>query len=182
MGMTRRMNHYDVPGWHPYLIVALIGAVMIGAGILAILVQFAVSIRDRNENRDWTGDPWNARSLEWSTASPAPFYNFAHIPHINSLEQHWENKERGRAWRPASRYSDIHMPKNTSAGFVIGVFSFVLSFALVWHMWAIAAAGLLGMVGTFIARSYDRDTDYYVPAVEVARIERERHALLAKAG
>ncbi|SHI05439.1 cytochrome o ubiquinol oxidase subunit I [Bradyrhizobium erythrophlei] len=180
-GMTRRMNHYDMPDWQPYLLIALVGAVIIGAGILAILIQLRVSIRDREKNRDLTGDPWNARSLEWSTASPAPFYNFAHIPHITSLEQHWEDKEFGRAWRPASRYEDIHMPKNTSAGFVIAVFSFILCFALVWHMWAIAAIGLLGMVGTFIARTYDRNTDYYVPAAEVARIERERHALLAKA-
>jgi cytochrome o ubiquinol oxidase subunit 1 len=37
------------------------------------------------------------------------------------------------------------------------------------------------MVGTFIARSYDRDVDYYVPAAEVARIENERQALQAKA-
>src|SRR5246127_438002 len=101
-GMTRRMNHYDMPDWHPYLIVALIGAVIIGAGILAILIQLWVSIRDREKNLDLTGDPWNARSLEWSTASPAPFYNFAHIPHITSLEQHWEDKETGRAGVRAS--------------------------------------------------------------------------------
>ncbi len=73
------------------------------------------------------------------------------------------------------------MPKNTAAGFIIAVFSFVLCFALVWHMWAVAAIGLIGMIGTFIARTYDRDVDYYVPAAEVARIETERHALLAKA-
>jgi cytochrome o ubiquinol oxidase subunit 1 len=63
----------------------------------------------------------------------------------------------------------------------MGAFSFVLTFALVWHIWAIAVVGLLGMVGTFIARSYGRDTDYYVPAAEVVRIENERQALLARA-
>jgi cytochrome o ubiquinol oxidase subunit 1 len=179
--MTRRMNHYDMPDWQPYLIVALVGAVIIGIGILAILVQLYVSIRDRKLNRDVTGDPWDARSLEWSTASPAPFYNFAHVPHITSLEQHWEDKELGRAWQKLEHYEDIHMPKNTSAGFLIAAFSFILCFALVWHMWVIAVIGFLGMVGTFIARSYDRDIDYYVPAAEVERIEKERHALLAKA-
>jgi cytochrome o ubiquinol oxidase subunit 1 len=182
MGMTRRMNHYDHPEWHPWLLVALVGACFIGAGILAILVQLYVSIRDREKNRDLTGDPWDARSLEWSTASPAPFYNFARLPRITSLEQHWENKETGRAWAPpADLYEDIHMPKNTSAGPVISAFGFVLCFAMVWHMWAIAAVGLLGMIGTFVARTYNRDIDYWVPAATVARIEAERHALLKKA-
>ena len=91
------MNHYAVPEWHKWLVIALIGALFIAAGIAAMIIQFAVSIRDREANRDLTGDPWNGRSLEWSTASPAPFYNFAHVPVITSLEQHWDNKEAGRA-------------------------------------------------------------------------------------
>jgi len=180
MGMTRRMNHYDDPAWHPWLVVALIGACIIGLGILAMIVQLAVSIRDRKQNRDLTGDPWDARSLEWSTASPVPFYNFAHIPVITSLEQHWENKEQGRAGLTAPDYEDIHMPRNTGAGFVMSLFGFVLCFALVWHMWAVAALGALGVIATFIARTYDRNTDYIVPAEEVARLESERLALLAQ--
>jgi len=181
MGMTRRMNHYDVPGWHPYLIVALIGAAIIGCGILALFVQLYVSVRDREHNRDLTGDPWNARSLEWSTASPAPFYNFAHTPRITSLEQHWYDKAHGRAGHPqGSFYEDIHMPKNTSAGIIVSVFGFVMCFALIWHIWALAIFGLLGVAATFLARTYDRDVDYYVPASEVARMEAARFARLQK--
>ena len=180
MGMTRRMNHYDVPAWHPWLVAAWVGACIVGLGILAIIVQLAVSIRDRNKNRDLTGDPWDARSLEWSTASPVPFYNFAHVPVITSLEQHWDDKESGRAGLAPPDYEDIHMPRNTSAGFVMSVFGFVLCFALVWHMWAVAAICALGVIGTFIARAYDRNTDYTVPAEEVARIETERLALRAQ--
>ncbi len=180
-GMTRRLNHFYVPDWQPYLFVALLGALVIGAGILAMLIQLAVSIKDRKKNVDLTGDPWNARSLEWSTSSPAPFYNFAIVPHITSLEQHWEDKERGRAWRKETDYEDIHMPRNTGVGFIMGAFGFVLCFALIWHIWWLAAIGLVGMVGAFLSRTYDRDIDYWVPAAEVARIEAERHALLAKA-
>ncbi|MBN3751851.1 cytochrome o ubiquinol oxidase subunit I [Paraburkholderia sp. Tr-20389] len=177
-GMTRRMNHYDVPEWHVWLVVALVGAVIVGMGILALLIQFAVSIRNREQNRDVTGDPWNARSLEWSTASPAPFYNFAHVPVITSLEQHWDDKQSGRAYRRPARYEDIHMPRNTAAGFIIAAFSLLFGFAMVWHMWLFALAGLLGMIATFIARSYDQDVDYYVPAAEVERIENARFELL----
>ncbi|CAG9265116.1 cytochrome o ubiquinol oxidase subunit I [Paraburkholderia caribensis] len=181
-GMTRRMNHYSVAEWHPWLIVALVGAVIVGMGILALLIQFAVSIRKREQYRDLTGDPWDARSLEWSTASPAPFYNFAHVPVITSLEQHWDNKQSGSAYaRPAKKYEDIHMPRNTAAGFIISAFSLLFGFAMVWHMWVFAIVALIGMVGTFIARSYDQDVDYYVPAAEVERIENARYAKIEDA-
>jgi cytochrome o ubiquinol oxidase subunit 1 len=181
-GMTRRMNHYGDPDWQPWLIVALAGAVCIGAGVVATLIQVFVSVRDREANRDLTGDPWDARSLEWSTASPAPFYNFAHIPVINSLEQHQYNKEHGIAYRQPDSYEDIHMPRSTASGMVVAGFGFVLCFALVWHMWAIAAIGLAGMIAAFVMRSMDRDVDYYVPAAEVARIENLRFAHLREAG
>ncbi|AJG22658.1 cytochrome o ubiquinol oxidase subunit I [Cupriavidus basilensis] len=180
-GMTRRMNHYTHADWQPYLIVALCGAVIIGAGIVALLIQLAVSVRDRKQNPDLTGDPWDGRSLEWATASPAPFYNFAHVPHITSLEQHWDDKEARRAYVRPAHYEDIHMPRNTSAGVIVSAFGLVLCFALVWHMWAIAGLGLLGVIGTFIARTYNRDVDYYVPAAEVERIENARYAQLRKA-
>ncbi|QOT79332.1 cytochrome o ubiquinol oxidase subunit I [Cupriavidus basilensis] len=180
-GMTRRMNHYTHADWQPYLIVALCGAVIIGAGIVALLIQLAVSVRDRKQNPDLTGDPWDGRSLEWATASPAPFYNFAHVPHITSLEQHWDDKEAGRAYVRPAHYEDIHMPRNTSAGVIVSAFGLLLCFALVWHMWAIAGLGLLGVIGTFIARTYNRDVDYYVPAAEVERIENARYAQLRKA-
>ncbi|MBP0618645.1 cytochrome o ubiquinol oxidase subunit I [Cupriavidus consociatus] len=180
-GMTRRMNHYANVDWHPYLVVAMIGAFVIGAGVLAMIVQLAVSIRDRKQNQDLTGDPWDGRSLEWSTASPAPFYNFAKVPHITSLEQHWDDKEAGRAWRQPARYEDIHMPRPTAAGFLVSVFGLVFCFALVWHMWLVAIAGLVGAIATFVLRSYDRNVDYYVPAAEVERIERARYAQLQQA-
>ncbi|MBB6188555.1 cytochrome o ubiquinol oxidase subunit I [Rhodanobacter sp. MP7CTX1] len=177
-GMTRRMNHYSNPDWHPWLIVALCGAVVIGAGIVAMGIQFAVSIRDRHAHRDITGDPWNGRSLEWATSSPAPLYNFAHIPQITSLEQHWDDKVSGRAYSQPDQYEDIHMPRNTGAGIILSGFSFALCFSLVWHIWPLAVASLIGAIATFIVRTYDRDVDYVIPASEVARIERDRYVRL----
>ncbi len=180
MGMTRRMNHYAEPAWQPWLIVALVGALVIACGIGALFAQLYVSVRDRADNRDLTGDPWDARSLEWSTASPAPFYNFAHVPRITSLEQHWDDKQRKRANVQPRKYEDIHMPRNTAAGVVISAFGTVLCFALVWHIWWLAVASLVGVIATFIARTYDRDVDWWVPATEVERIENARHAQLAE--
>ncbi|MGO4501228.1 MULTISPECIES: cytochrome o ubiquinol oxidase subunit I [unclassified Dyella] len=177
-GMTRRMNHYANPDWQPYLIVAAIGAAIIAAGIFCILVQFYVSVRDRKKLTDPSGDPWGGRTLEWSISSPAPFYNFATLPQVRELDQFWEDKQNGVAYVQPAKYEDIHMPRNTGVGVVMGAFGTVLGFALVWHIWWMAAIGLLGMIASFIVRAYDRDVDYWVPAAEVERIERSRHAQL----
>ncbi|TWI53348.1 cytochrome o ubiquinol oxidase subunit 1 [Pseudomonas duriflava] len=179
MGMTRRLNHYDNPDWNAWLIVAAVGALIIGLGIAFQLLQFYVSIRDRKKNLDVTGDPWGGRTLEWSTSSPPPFYNFAHQPVVDDIDAYWGAKEKGIAERKAADYQDIHMPRNTGVGFIISAFSLALGFALIWHIWWLAIVGTLGMIITFIVRSYDDDIDYYVPAAEVARIENERLQKLA---
>jgi len=180
-GMTRRLNHYDNPEWQPYLIVALVGACFIAAGIWFMLQQVFVSIRDRKQNLDTTGDPWGGRTLEWSIPSPAPFYNFAHVPHVEHLDQHWENKEKGVAYTPPASYEDIHMPRNTGAGVYIGAFGLAMCFGLIWHIWWLAIVGFVGMIGAFLVRAYDRDVDYYVPAAEVERIESAHLANMQKA-
>ncbi|HET6552540.1 MAG TPA: cytochrome o ubiquinol oxidase subunit I [Dyella sp.] len=177
-GMTRRMNHYANPDWQPYLVVAALGAAVIALGIFCTLVQFYVSIRDRKKLTDPSGDPWGGRTLEWSISSPAPFYNFATLPQVRELDQFWEDKQNGVAYVQPVKYEDIHMPRNTGVGVVMGAFGTVLGFALVWHIWWMAAAGLVGMVAAFIVRAYDRDIDYWVPASEVEKIERSRHAKL----
>src|ERR1700730_5580877 len=63
MGMTRRLQHYDVLAWRPWLLVAEVGAVVILAGIVCQIVEFVVSIRAREQLRDVTGDPWDGRTL-----------------------------------------------------------------------------------------------------------------------
>jgi cytochrome o ubiquinol oxidase subunit 1 len=177
-GMTRRMNHYANPEWQPYLIVALVGAVIIAMGIFFTVLQFYVSVRDRKKLTDPSGDPWGGRTLEWSISSPAPFYNFALLPQVRDLDQFWEDKQNGVAYVQPAKYEDIHMPRNTGVGVFMGAFGTALGFALVWHIWWLAAFGLLGMIASFIVRAYDRDVDYWVPAAEVERIERSRHAQL----
>ena len=95
LGMTRRMQHYANLSWQPYLIVAEAGALVILGGIVATIAQLVVSIRTRDRRRDLTGDPWNGRTLEWSTTSPPPAYNFATLPQVESLDAFWAMKQRG---------------------------------------------------------------------------------------
>ncbi|MCS3399027.1 cytochrome o ubiquinol oxidase subunit I [Burkholderia thailandensis] len=176
MGMTRRLNHYDNPAWHPWLIVAAFGAVLIAIGIACQLLQLVVSLRDRKlpGNRDLTGDPWGGRTLEWATSSPPPAYNFATIPTVHALDEFAYRKERGLGTGKHAEYRDIHMPSNTSAGLFVGVFSLVLGFAAVWHIWWLAIAGLAGIVVTVIAYSASENDGYYIPADTVRKIEEKR--------
>jgi cytochrome o ubiquinol oxidase subunit 1 len=175
LGMTRRMQHYDVPEWRPWLIVAAGGAALILAGIVFQILQLAVSIRDRKQLRDETGDPWDGRSLEWATASPPPAFNFAVLPIVSGEDAYWALKKR--AAEPAEpQYRAIEIPRNSPTGFVCAFFATVMGFALIWHIWWMVALGAIGAFATFVVfawRDHDEDT---IPADEVARIDRIHRA------
>lgn len=177
-GMTRRLNVADNPEWAPYLWVAAFGVCIIAAGIAVQFIQIYVSIRDRKKNVDLTGDPWNARTLEWATSSPPPFYNFALLPEIHDRDEHHYAKEHGLAYQEPERYKRIHMPKNTWAGVVISMFSLMFGFAFIWHIWWMVIAGATGMIASWIVYSFQRRKDYYVEVSEIEAIERKH---LAKA-
>ncbi|WP_438282046.1 cytochrome o ubiquinol oxidase subunit I [Pseudomonas alabamensis] len=182
MGMTRRLNHTDNPLWEPYLYVAVAGAVLIACGIACQLIQLFVSVRDRNQNLDVSGDPWGGRTLEWSTSSPPPFYNFAHMPEKVGLDCWNEAKEAGVAYKVPGKYEAIHMPNNTATGLFMGLFLTVFGFAFIWHIWWLVGASLLATIAVFVRHAARDDQGYMVPAEEVARIEGERLKALAKAG
>ncbi|MCB8880250.1 cytochrome o ubiquinol oxidase subunit I [Acidisoma cellulosilytica] len=173
MGATRRMEHYDNPAWVPYMWVALLGAVLIFCGIVCSILQIVVSIRDRAKLQDVTGDIWGGRTLEWAISSPPPFYNFATTPTVADAEPLWDAKQRGTIERQArDHYEDIHMPKNTGAGFIIAVFAGIMGFAMIWYIWWLAILSVVGIILTLIIRTCNDDIDYYVPGEEVARIEK----------
>ncbi|MCK7549573.1 cytochrome o ubiquinol oxidase subunit I [Marinobacter koreensis] len=179
-GAVRRMQSYANTDWQPLMIVAWFGAVLILCGILCTAIQLYVSIRDRNQNRDVTGDAWNGRTLEWAVASPPPYYNFSHLPEIHSIDNYWADKQKtqGKAQLadPESvEYNDIHMPHNTNAGPIMGLFSIVFGFALVWHIWWMVGVGAIGMFAAFMARIFSENTDYHIPAEEVKRMETEHY-------
>ena len=182
MGMTRRLSQQIDPQFHPMLMVAAGGAVLIACGIASQLIQFYVSIRDREQNRDLTGDPWGGRTLEWATSSPPPFYNFAIVPVVHERDAFWEMKEKGDAYKKPAGYEEIHMPKNSGAGIVIAAFATVFGFAMIWHIWWMAIVGFAGIVISWIVKSFDEDVDYYVPVREVEKLENQHFDEISKEG
>ncbi len=174
-GFMRRTYHYANTIFQPYLIIAAIGALLILMGIVCMLIQLYVSVKNRHALRDKTGDPWNGRTLEWTTSSPAPIYNFAEIPNVTQLDQFWVDKQRFANKKElidlAKTYHAIHMPKNTAAGFIIAMCAGICGFAIVWHMLIPGVAGLIGIVLTVIDKSFKIDTDYYIDAETVEKTE-----------
>jgi cytochrome o ubiquinol oxidase subunit I len=73
----------------------------------------------------------------------------------------------------------IHMPRNTGTGPIVGAFSLMMGFALVWHIWWMALLGLLGIIFSIIVHSFNENRAYDVPAEDIARIERFASPLLA---
>ena len=189
LGMTRRMQHYDVPEWHPWLIVAACGAGLILCGIVLQIAQLVVSIRQRAQLRDQTGDPWDGRSLEWATASPPPAFNFAVLPDVSGEDAYWGIKARAAGQnRPEQQpeYEAIEMPRNSPTGFVCAFFATLMGFALIWHIWWLLAAGAIGAYATFVAFAWRDHAEDIVPAEEVARVDRlnqtQRRAMLEARG
>jgi len=178
MGVTRRMRVFDDPSLQIWFVIAALGAVLIALGIACMLIQFYVSVRDREKLRDVSGDPWNGRTLEWSTSSPPPDYNFAFTPVIHDGDAWADMKRRGYE-RPTEGFRPIHMPSNTGAGIVLAGLSAATAFGLIWYMWWLAAVGFVGLLAVAIGHTFNYKRDFHVPAEEVERVEGRRTALLA---
>jgi cytochrome o ubiquinol oxidase subunit I len=182
MGMTRRMQHYDNLDWQPWLLVAAVGAVIILLGVACQIIQLAVSIRAREQLRV-TGDPWNGRTLEWSTASPPPAWNFAVLPHVAGADAYWIAKQLTQANRnqpaQAPEYKPIEMPKNSAIGFTNAFFAVVTGFALIWHIWWMAGLGVFGAFVAVLIFAFRVDEEIEIPAERIAQFERHHQVEVA---
>lgn len=174
MGATRRINHYEAStGWQPLYIVAAIGILFIIIGVILQNLQLLVSVLKRNENRDLTGDPWNGRTLEWSTSSPPPLYNFAHLPKVTQRDAFWEDKHLQKN-QHEEHYQGIHLPKNSAMGVFIGFFSLLLGFGLIWNIGWLSLLSLISILALTITRLSLNQIEYEYPASKIAKIESSR--------
>jgi cytochrome o ubiquinol oxidase subunit I len=182
MGMTRRMQHYDVASWQPWLVAAAVGAGIILAGIVCQVIQLVVSIRNR-EKLKVAADPWNGRTLEWATTSPPPAWNFAALPRVTDLDAFWAQKQLPQSLQAnpaqARAHTPIEMPKNSATGLVMAFFAVVSGFALIWHIWWLAGLGALGIFLAMLVFAFRKEEEIEIPADEIARFEREDRAEVA---
>ena len=177
MGVTRRMSKFEDPSLQIWFQIAAFGAVLIVLGIVAMIIQLVVTFRNREALRDHTGDPWDGRTLEWSTSSPPPAYNFAFTPQVHDGDAWYDMKKRGFE-RPLTGFIPIHMPKNTWAGIALAGLSTVFGFAAIWHMWPLAVLSFVALVSVAIFHSFNYQRDFHIHADDVLRIEGERTRVL----
>ena len=175
MGATRRLDHYSDPSWQVLFIIAGFGVMIILLGTALLLLQLAYSIWKRKELRDTTGDPWNGRTLEWSVPSPAPAYNFTHLPEITTRDPWWEAKQLKKVVKrtKVSDYEPITLPKNTPFGMYIAAAAFLMGFGLIWHIWWLAAVSLLALIVLIIWKTHDEESEVTLSAKEVFEIDQK---------
>ncbi|MDM9624745.1 cytochrome o ubiquinol oxidase subunit I [Rhizobium sp. S152] len=178
MGVTRRMSQFDDPSLQIWFIIAAFGAFLIALGIGSFLIQLVVSFLKRDQLRDTTGDPWGGRTLEWSTSSPPPDYNFALTPIVYDHDSWYDMKARGHE-RPVEGFKPIHMPKNTGTGVILGAISVVFGFAMIWYIWWLVVLSAVAALVVTIAHTFNYNRDFYIPVEEVIETEDKRTKLLA---
>lgn len=181
MGATRRLDHYSASlGWQQLFIVAAVGVGILCVGVGFQFLQLVYSLWKREEYRDLDGDPWNARTLEWSVPSPTPSYNFAVLPEVTERDAFWAMKHSHEK-QPPVHYEDIAEPANSPLAILIGAAALLAGFGFVWHIWWLVIAMIPTAVILILSRTLSDDThEYIIPAAEVKANE-ERLAARSQA-
>ena len=169
MGVTRRMRVFEDPSLHIYFIIAALGVVFVAIGIIALFIQIGVSIKNRKALAV-DGDPWEGRTLEWSTTSPPPEYNFARTPVVYDVDA-WSDMKAHGYQAPTSGFQPIHMPRNSGMGVIIAGIAAAMGFALVWHIWWLAIVSFIGVIAAAVLHTFNYDRDHHIPLQTVVATE-----------
>ena len=153
-GMPRRIYTYGSEfGWDFWNAVSTAGAAVLATGILIFVFNIA---RNWAKGEPAGNDPWDARTLEWSIASPPPEYNFEEIPIVYDRDDWWSQKRRtvrravpvGGGSYEAGEHS-IHMPQPSYWPIVVSIGLLIGAYGLVYSLVAVAIGGFIAMVATY---------------------------------
>lgn len=151
-GMPRRIYTYvEGMGWEFWNGISTFGAVILMLGFLIFIQNM---IKSWKSGEPAPGDPWDARTLEWSIPSPPPEYNFKEIPVVRSLDDWWVSKQRGPQRNiPASGGSGdeahgIHLPQASYWPIVVSLGIFIAAYGVVFNNFLIPWS--MAIIGTFI--------------------------------
>jgi heme/copper-type cytochrome/quinol oxidase subunit 1 len=143
LGMPRRIYTYGSNlGWDTWNLIETVGAFVIATSILIFLWNFYLSLRRGAAAGD---DPWDGQTLEWTTTSPPPDYNFAVIPTVSSRRPAWDQKRSSSKSAPTSARAPAftsEMHEHSIYPIIVGLGLGVVFFALVYTAWLGAAAGV----------------------------------------
>jgi len=172
-GMPRRIYTYpDGMGWNIWNFVSTIGAFTIA---LSILVFIVAALKSR-KGEEAEGDPWDARTIEWSMQSPPPEHNFDEIPVIKHRDDFWYRKyltdPEGEEVRVFAGGADaehdedgghghIHMPDPSYWPLLAAVGPPIMGYGVIYSHWGVLIGGgvltILSLFGWGLEPSAEED-------------------------
>ena len=103
------------------------------------------------------------------------------LPHVAGRDAYWATKRANQGQATQTRqYKPVEVPENSATGFVNAFFAVVTGFALIWHIWWMAALGVLGAFVTFIVFAFRDHDEIEISADVVARFYRAEPAEAAR--
>jgi cytochrome c oxidase subunit I len=163
-GMIRREYTYPaslgLTGWNQ---VSSVGSFLIALSILIFIVNvIRTQMKEKGLENE---DPWDARTLEWSTSCPPPAYNFEEIPTVHALDEYWHRKyvqdektgtlvpvQAGAA--PSHEGHDegghgIHLPGPSYWPLVAAFGLPIMGYGILYSWWLVGAGALVGLFGFY---------------------------------
>lgn len=166
MGMPRRVFTYQPNvGLEQGNMISTIGAFLMGIGTIVFLINIIATSR---KPITAPSDPWNARTLEWTIASPPPEYNFKQTPLVRGLDAFWKEKMAGnKEMTPAEPIGSIHMPSNSILPLVMSIGFFIAGYGFMYHNYYVAIMGLGVVLVCMLLRSVYDDHGWHIEPEEL---------------
>ena len=161
-GMSRRIHSYAADsGFNLWNLVATVGAFVIAVGLLMFFWNIGISRRGARGAPPVGPDPWDARGLEWMTASPVPTHNFDREITVTRQDEFWHRKwgqdENGKVVRIAQAAdvahdgsaTNVHLPSPSYWPVVVALGLPFVAYGLIYNLWLTGVGALLILGGLY---------------------------------